>query len=111
MTMKHASWLSRLFDFTTSEKLVFLMRSCWTKSSLMMYSWQQAGRVLRWAQVLWKSKIPILGWWKKSPAIITQWWDGTGFRKSNPGTRDTVVLLQNQTALADVFDALTHKRP
>ena len=38
-----------------------------------------------------------------------EWWDGTGYPHGLAG--ETIPLSARITALADVFDALTHKRP
>jgi len=38
-----------------------------------------------------------------------EWWDGTGYPARLSGT--AVPLAARITALADVYDALTHKRP
>jgi len=38
-----------------------------------------------------------------------EWWDGTGYPHGLSGTK--IPLAARITALADVFDALTHKRP
>ena len=38
-----------------------------------------------------------------------EWWDGTGYPTGLAG--DQIPLVARITALADVFDALTHKRP
>jgi putative two-component system response regulator len=38
-----------------------------------------------------------------------EWWDGTGYPGSLSGS--AIPLASRITALADVFDALTHKRP
>lgn len=38
-----------------------------------------------------------------------EWWDGTGYPHGLSGTR--IPLAARITALADVFDALSHKRP
>lgn len=38
-----------------------------------------------------------------------EWWDGTGYPGNLSGTG--IPIASRITALADVFDALTHKRP
>ena len=38
-----------------------------------------------------------------------EWWDGTGYPTGLAG--DRIPIAARITALADVFDALTHKRP
>ena len=61
------------------------------------------------AEVLAKSNIPHMQMAEEIARHHHEWWDGTGY----PGSQSSsgIPLAARITALADVFDALTHVRP
>jgi putative two-component system response regulator len=61
------------------------------------------------AELLSKSNMPELQMAEEIARYHHEWWDGSGY----PGnlTGSAIPLSARITALADVFDALTHKRP
>ena len=61
------------------------------------------------AEVLAKSNIAHMQMAEEIARHHHEWWDGTGYPGSQSGTG--IPLAARITALADVFDALTHKRP
>jgi putative two-component system response regulator len=61
------------------------------------------------AELLSKSNIPHMQMAEEIARHHHEWWDGTGYPARFSGT--AIPLSARITALADVFDALTHKRP
>ncbi len=61
------------------------------------------------AELLSKSNIPHMQMAEEIARHHHEWWDGTGYPGNLSGT--AIPLSSRITALADVFDALTHKRP
>lgn len=61
------------------------------------------------AELLSKSNIPHMQMAEEIARHHHEWWDGTGYPGSLSGS--AIPLASRITALADVFDALTHKRP
>jgi putative two-component system response regulator len=61
------------------------------------------------AELLSKSNIPELIMAEEIARHHHEWWDGSGYPGNLSGT--AIPLAARITALADVFDALTHKRP
>lgn len=61
------------------------------------------------AELLSKSNIPQVQMAEEIARHHHEWWDGSGYPGSLSGT--AIPLAARITALADVFDALTHKRP
>lgn len=61
------------------------------------------------AEVLAKSNIAHMQMAEEIARHHHEWWDGTGYPGSQSGTG--IPLAARITALADVFDALTHARP
>ena len=61
------------------------------------------------AELLSKSNIPHLQMAEEIARYHHEWWDGSGYPGNLSGT--AIPLAARITALADVFDALTHKRP
>jgi putative two-component system response regulator len=61
------------------------------------------------AELLSKSNIPHLQMAEDIARYHHEWWDGSGYPGNLSGT--AIPLASRITALADVFDALTHKRP
>lgn len=61
------------------------------------------------AELLSKSNIPHMQMAEEIARAHHEWWDGTGYPGSMAGK--AIPLAARITALADVFDALTHKRP
>ncbi|MBL8512869.1 MAG: HD domain-containing protein [Betaproteobacteria bacterium] len=61
------------------------------------------------AEVLAKSEIPQMKMAEEIARHHHEWWDGSGYPDSQSGSG--ITLGARITALADVFDALTHKRP
>jgi len=61
------------------------------------------------AELLSKSNIPHMQMAEEIARFHHEWWDGAGYPSSLSGT--AIPLAARITALADVFDALTHKRP
>jgi len=61
------------------------------------------------AELLSKSNIPHMQMAEEIARYHHEWWDGTGYPGNVSGTG--IPLSARITALADVFDALTHKRP
>jgi putative two-component system response regulator len=61
------------------------------------------------AELLSKSNIPQMQMAEEIARHHHEWWDGTGYPGNLSGT--AIPLAARITALADVFDALTHKRP
>ena len=61
------------------------------------------------AELLSKSNIPHMQMAEEIARFHHEWWDGTGYPGSASGSG--IPLAARITALADVFDALTHKRP
>jgi len=61
------------------------------------------------AELLSKSNIPHMQMAEEIARFHHEWWDGTGYPGSVSGSG--IPLAARITALADVFDALTHKRP
>jgi putative two-component system response regulator len=61
------------------------------------------------AELLSKSNIPELIMAEEIARHHHEWWDGSGYPSNLSGT--AIPLAARITALADVFDALTHKRP
>ncbi len=60
------------------------------------------------AEVLAKSQIPHMQMAEEIARSHHEWWDGSGYPGNLTGTN--IPLAARITALADVFDALTHKR-
>jgi putative two-component system response regulator len=61
------------------------------------------------AELLSKSNIPHMQMAEEIARYHHEWWNGTGYPSKIAGT--AISLAARITALADVFDALTHKRP
>jgi putative two-component system response regulator len=61
------------------------------------------------AELLSRSNIPHMQMAEEIARHHHEWWDGTGYPARLSGTG--IPLAARITALADVFDALTHKRP
>lgn len=61
------------------------------------------------AELLSKSNIPHMKMAEEIARHHHEWWDGSGYPARLSGT--AIPLAARITALADVFDALTHKRP
>jgi putative two-component system response regulator len=61
------------------------------------------------AELLSKSNIPHMQMAEEIARHHHEWWDGTGYPGNLSGS--AIPLASRITALADVFDALTHKRP
>lgn len=61
------------------------------------------------AELLSKSAIPHMQMAEEIARYHHEWWDGSGYPGNLSGT--AIPLAARITALADVFDALTHKRP
>ena len=61
------------------------------------------------AELLSRSNIPHMQMAEEIARHHHEWWDGTGYPTRLSGT--AIPLAARITALADVFDALTHKRP
>jgi putative two-component system response regulator len=61
------------------------------------------------AELLSKSNIPHMQMAEEIARSHHEWWDGTGYPGNASGS--AIPLAARITAIADVFDALTHKRP
>jgi putative two-component system response regulator len=61
------------------------------------------------AELLAKSDVPHMQMAEDIARFHHEWWDGNGYPTGISGT--AIPLSARITALADVFDALTHKRP
>jgi putative two-component system response regulator len=61
------------------------------------------------AELLSKSNIPHMQMAEEIARHHHEWWDGSGYPGNLSGT--AIPLASRITALADVFDALTHRRP
>jgi putative two-component system response regulator len=61
------------------------------------------------AELLSKSNIPHMQMAEEIARCHHEWWDGSGYPGNMSGS--AIPLAARFTALADVFDALTHKRP
>ena len=61
------------------------------------------------AELLSRSNIPHMQMAEEIARHHHEWWDGSGYPARLSGT--AIPLAARITALADVFDALTHKRP
>ena len=61
------------------------------------------------AELLSKSNIPQMQMAEEIARHHHEWWDGSGYPGNVSGSG--IPLAARITALADVFDALTHKRP
>lgn len=61
------------------------------------------------AELLSKSNIPHMQMAEEIARHHHEWWDGSGYPGNLSGTG--IPVSSRITALADVFDALTHKRP
>jgi putative two-component system response regulator len=61
------------------------------------------------AELLSKSNIPHMQMAEEIARHHHEWWDGSGYPGNLSGT--ALPLAARITALADVYDALTHKRP
>jgi putative two-component system response regulator len=61
------------------------------------------------AELLSKSNIPHMQMAEEIARYHHEWWDGNGYPGNLSGS--AIPLAARITALADVFDALTHKRP
>ena len=61
------------------------------------------------AELLSKSNIPELMMAEEIARHHHEWWDGSGYPGNLSGT--AIPLAARITALADVFDALSHRRP
>lgn len=61
------------------------------------------------AELLSRSNIPHMQMAEEIARHHHEWWDGTGYPSNQSG--NAIPLAARITALADVFDALTHKRP
>lgn len=61
------------------------------------------------AELLSKSNIPQMQMAEEIARYHHEWWDGSGYPGGLAGT--AIPLSSRITALADVFDALTHRRP
>ena len=61
------------------------------------------------AELLSKSNIPHMQMAEEIARFHHEWWDGSGYPAGISGT--AIPLAARITAIADVFDALTHQRP
>ena len=61
------------------------------------------------AELLSKSNIPHMQMAEEIARHHHEWWDGSGYPSGLSGS--AIPLASRITALADVFDALTHQRP
>jgi putative two-component system response regulator len=61
------------------------------------------------AELLSKSNIPHMQMAEEIARFHHEWWDGSGYPGNLSGS--AIPLAARITALADVFDALTHERP
>lgn len=61
------------------------------------------------AELLSKSAIPHMQMAEEIARYHHEWWNGSGYPSNLSGS--AIPLAARITALADVFDALTHKRP
>jgi putative two-component system response regulator len=61
------------------------------------------------AELLSKSNIPHMQMAEEIARHHHEWWDGNGYPGNLSGS--AIPLAARITALADVFDALTHQRP
>jgi putative two-component system response regulator len=61
------------------------------------------------AELLSKSNIPHMQMAEEIARYHHEWWDGSGYPGNVSGS--AIPLAARITSLADVFDALTHKRP
>lgn len=61
------------------------------------------------AELLSKSNIPHMQMAEEIARYHHEWWDGSGYPGNVSGS--AIPLAARITALADVFDALTHQRP
>lgn len=61
------------------------------------------------AELLSKSNIPQMQMAEEIARYHHEWWDGSGYPGNLSGSG--IPVASRITALADVFDALTHKRP
>ncbi len=61
------------------------------------------------AELLAQSNIPHMQMAEEIARFHHEWWDGSGYPFGISGT--AIPMAPRITALADVFDALTHKRP
>jgi putative two-component system response regulator len=61
------------------------------------------------AELLSKSNIPHMQMAEEIARYHHEWWDGSGYPGNLSGS--AIPLASRIAALADVFDALTHKRP
>ena len=61
------------------------------------------------AEVLANSNIAHMKTAEEIARFHHEWWDGSGYPNGLAG--DAIPVAARMTALADVFDALTHKRP
>ena len=61
------------------------------------------------AELLSKSNIPHMQMAEEIARHHHEWWDGSGYPGNLSGS--AIPLASRITALADVFDALTHRRP
>jgi putative two-component system response regulator len=61
------------------------------------------------AELLSKSNIPQMQMAEEIARYHHEWWDGSGYPGGLSGS--AIPLSSRITALADVFDALTHRRP
>ncbi len=61
------------------------------------------------ARILSGSEFPLMQLAEQIAASHHEWWDGNGYPHNLAG--DAIPLGARITALADVFDALTHERP
>ena len=61
------------------------------------------------AELLSKSNIPHMQMAEEIARFHHEWWDGSGYPGNLSGS--AIPLASRITALADVFDALTHERP
>jgi len=61
------------------------------------------------AELLSKSNIPQMQMAEEIARYHHEWWDGSGYPGGLGGS--AIPLASRITALADVFDALTHRRP
>jgi putative two-component system response regulator len=61
------------------------------------------------AELLSKSNIPHMQMAEEIARHHHEWWDGSGYPSGMSGS--AIPLASRITALADVFDALTHQRP
>jgi len=61
------------------------------------------------AELLAKSDVPHMQMAEEIARFHHEWWNGSGYPFGIGGT--AVPMVARMTALADVFDALTHRRP